>query len=238
MKYKAVVFDLFGTIVDFLPSQDYHEMHLETARVLDVPAEEYRRLWDATIWDRDRGTHGDLHGSFQLVCEQLGICPTKEQLDEAIDIRLKLYARCLKPRDGVMETLTALKAMGLKLGLISGCGFEVPMLWKSTPFSLLFDAPVFSCDARMSKPEPSIYLLACERLGVTPNECLYVADGMHGELTGASSVGMHAVLIRVSYDHHLDCHRKEVPSWTGPTISRIPDILSFCRDSELESITD
>ncbi len=50
------------------------------------------------------------------------------------------------------------------------------------------------------KPDPAIYQLACQRLGVIPEDCRYVGDGGSNELTGADASGMRAVLIAPSYD--------------------------------------
>lgn len=42
------------------------------------------------------------------------------------------------------------------------------------------------------KPDPAIYLLACRRLGVAPEDCVFVGDGGDRELEGAAAVGMYS----------------------------------------------
>jgi putative hydrolase of the HAD superfamily len=49
---------------------------------------------------------------------------------------------------------------------------------------------VLSCEVGLKKPDPAIYLLACERLGVQPAECAFVGDGGSHELDAAHSLGM------------------------------------------------
>ena len=59
---------------------------------------------------------------------------------------------------------------------------------------------MLSYDVRLAKPDPRIYEMAVEGLGVAAEECLYVGDGTSNELTGASRVGMTAVLMRAPHD--------------------------------------
>ena len=73
--------------------------------------------------------------------------------------------------------------------MISVCTEDVPQVWDETPLGGEFDATVFSCDVGVSKPDPRIYEIACERLEVEPAECLFVGDGANDELPGAERVG-------------------------------------------------
>ena len=75
----------------------------------------------------------------------------------------------------------------------------------------------------MTKPDRRIYQMACERLGVSPEACLYVGDGGSKELTGASDSGMQAVLIRAPYDT-VNGNREE---WPGERITGLPEVLAL-----------
>jgi putative hydrolase of the HAD superfamily len=59
-------------------------------------------------------------------------------------------------------------------------------------FEDLVDDIIYSHEAGMSKPDPRIYALACARLGVRPDESVFVDDTDYC-VTGAREVGMHAV---------------------------------------------
>ena len=96
-------------------------------------------------------------------------------------------------------------------------------MWDSTPLAPLFDVAVLSFDVGMVKPDPRIYELATERLGVGANDCLYVGDGSDGELSGAAQAGMTAVLIRAP-DDQADSNRE---GWKGTRISSIPSVLDL-----------
>jgi putative hydrolase of the HAD superfamily len=79
----------------------------------------------------------------------------------------------------------------------------------------------------LRKPEPAIYLYACERLKVEPAGCLYCGDGSYRELTGASAVGMTAVEIR---DPDVDIATKlhlEGDDWTGARIADPRELLTM-----------
>ena len=82
-----------------------------------------------------------------------------------------------------------------------------------------------SCVVGMKKPDPQIYLLVCEKLGVNPEDCVYVGDGGSNELTGAAGVGMYPVMIQdpgEDEDTHVVDKEK---SWNGPVISTLNEIL-------------
>jgi putative hydrolase of the HAD superfamily len=224
--YDAVIFDLYGTLVDFWRVEEYLKVDAELAAVLGVAADGLTRvLWGECIRDRNLGRLGGLEETLSHICGLLGGQPDGDTSRAGAKLRLDVTRRHRAPRAGVVETLITLWEIGLKVGLISDCFVEVPMTWSDTPFAPLIDAPVFSCTERVGKPDPEIYLAACDRLGVTPDRCLFVGDGGSSELTGARGVGMHPVLIRVDYDNHADPHRPDAPNWDGPVIASIPEVL-------------
>ena len=96
-------------------------------------------------------------------------------------------------------------------------------MWSSTPFASLVGTAVLSYDVRLAKPDPRIYEMAVEGLGVAAEECLYVGDGTSNELSGASKEGMTAVLIRAPYDQ-ADGARE---SWYGARISDVREVLGM-----------
>lgn len=97
--------------------------------------------------------------------------------------------------DGLMiGAVRAARKAGIKTGLISnswGLG-----IYERAPVEL-FDETVISGDVGMHKPQPEIYLLACERLGVDPADCVFV-DDLRENVEGAEAVGMTGLLHRDS----------------------------------------
>jgi len=230
VRYQAVIFDLFGTLVDLLSEEEYKAGHAQWTAVLNAPFDDFRKVWSSTIVERDTGRFGSLKGDMLNALQVLGLQATDDQIRDAMNTRFDLFRRNLAPRKGAIETLTALRARGLKTALISVCGWEIPPIWAETAFPPLMDCTVFSCVAGLMKPDPQIYLLASEGLGVQPEDCLYVGDGGYYELAGAEKVGMRSVLIKVPDDPYPFTTRQEALEWQGPTVTSLPELLNLLED--------
>ena len=92
----------------------------------------------------------------------------------------------------MIAAVRAAGAAGVKTGLISnswGLG-----IYDRAPIDI-FDEAVISGDVGLHKPQPEIYLLACERLGVEPADAVFV-DDLRENCAGAEAVGMTALLHR------------------------------------------
>jgi FMN phosphatase YigB (HAD superfamily) len=122
------------------------------------------------------------------LCRELGV--RRPDIEKLCDLRLAYMRQALKPRAEVIETLREVRARGLRVGLISACSGDVPLVWGDTPLADLVDVPVFSCVVGFCKPDPRISWLASSELGVESRNCLYVGDGGHDELGGAARAGM------------------------------------------------
>jgi epoxide hydrolase-like predicted phosphatase len=98
----------------------------------------------------------------------------------------------LRPDEAMIGAVRTARAAGVATGLISnswGLG-----IYDRAPTGL-FDATVISGEVGMHKPQPEIYRLACERLGVEPADAVFV-DDLRENCAGAEAVGMTAVLHR------------------------------------------
>ena len=231
MKYHAVIFDLFGTLVDnteFLDvsGAEYNRTLSNVAAALSVPEPDLLRLWSGTVHERDSGFFPTMEDYFQYICRESGVRADAQQIAHAVELRIDYLRGALTPRSGTIETLTELRASGHKIGLISDCSLEVSILWAKTPFAPLVDVAVLSAEVGLTKPDPRIFEIACQRLQASPDCCLYVGDGGSRELTGASTFGMDVVLIRASNDT-VTGNREE---WQGARISSIKEILALVCD--------
>lgn len=224
MKFQAVIFDLFGTIVDGFAaaSAGYQERF---AAALGVANDQLAQHWRQLTERRTLGEFQTVEESIEHVCGLVGVTVTAEQIMQAVEVRLSLTRRALTPRPDAIATFEQLKKDGLKIGLLSNCSIEIPLVWPETAFAEWFDAAVFSSRERIKKPAAEIYHLACERLGVAPDASLYLADGENFELTAAAQIGMHAVLIRSSEVHGEA--RREAAEWQGDAISQLSDVLTL-----------
>jgi putative hydrolase of the HAD superfamily len=211
---RAVVFDLWDTLVDYdvEGARSYQD---RVARRLGRDPEEFAPIWREGRPARD-------NGSLREYLAALGA--TGAVVDELVTLRRESTRAMLRPRPGAVETLHELRDRGLRTGLISVCSEDVPDVWPETPFAALFDATVFSCSVGLRKPDPRIYQLATEQLGIEPSQAVFVGDGANDELAGAERVGMRAVLIHRPDEEPL---WEEACAWSGARITSVPGLLSL-----------
>ena len=227
MKFGAVIFDLFGTLVDDFVSS-VGQMHQEMAAALAVPYEQFMQLWKQTSEMRIIGAFETVEANMKYVCDAMNVHPGAEQIAKSVEIRMKYIRQALQPKPGATATLSQLKNQGYKLGLVSNCSIEIPILWHETAFANFIDTPIFSGRVHLRKPDPRIYHLGCERLGVMPETCLYIADGEDHELTAAAKVGLQPVLVRTSQETTSKSHQ-EAREWQGTTIASLVEVLQLVK---------
>ena len=221
MKYKAVIFDLFGTLVNDLAGPEYEVILGQVASVLHISYSDIRRLWADTYYERNTGGFNSIEDNVAYICRELKVQAEHDDTRRAAQIRYDFKREVmLAARADVIEVLSHLKSQGLKIGLVSNCTPAAPVIWPDTPLASLFDVAVFSSSVGILKPDSRVYLLATKELGVQPEDCIYVGNGGSQELTGAAKVGMTPVLIRVPGEDFVG--REE---WDGPTISSLTELL-------------
>jgi putative hydrolase of the HAD superfamily len=208
---RAVIFDLWNTIAEW-PHERWAQVRPRIAERLGVSAEDFDERWYGELANL-RETR-----PFRDVLARLDLTP--EAASEVVSLRRDVTREGLVPVPGAVETITALRERGLKTGLITVCSEDVPLLWRETDFHGLFDAEVFSATCGLRKPDPRIYRLALEGLGVEAEETMFVGDGANDELGGAERLGMAAV--------GVDSPGGELPDdWAGPRIRELPELLEL-----------
>ncbi len=226
MKYDAVIFDLFGTLIDTFTFEDYHETIAEMTEVLDASFDQFLAAWIESFIPRTTGAFSSTAENIWHVSNEIGLEPTQEQVDEVVKLRHKWTRHWITPRSDAISTLAELREMGHRIGLITDCSIEVPTVWQETEFPPYFDSTIFSASVGMKKPDPKIYNLCCEQLGVEPDRCLYIGDGSSRELTGAKEMGMTPILIVAPGDDYF-VERKDAVEWTGPRIAHLSEVLDY-----------
>lgn len=220
---RAVVFDLFGTLVYEFPRADWDRWLDEAAAALEADRDAFHAAWAATAIERQTGRVGDMAEHLRTIAARAGAWPSDGQVAEALEARAAMYRRWFVPRPGAEEVLETIRARGLALALVSMCAPDTPAMWRSSPLGGTVDVEVFSCEVGLRKPDGAIYLRACEGLAVEPSACLYVGDGAYRELSGATAVGMRAVLLR-DPDEEAEMLRPDAEPWSGETIASLLEI--------------
>jgi len=224
----AVIFDLYGTLVPEFPRTAFYETVAHMAATLGADPAAFRAEWDRTAVSRQTGAYPDgMPGNLRSVCEALGLAaPSDAATGAALAPRDAMYRRWFHPREGALEVLTELRAREMPTALISMCAPDTPAIWRASPLAGLVDVEVFSSEVGLRKPDAAIYTYATDRLGVSPEACLYCGDGAYGELTGARAVGMTAYLIRPPDLNAAESLTPEPEQdWQGPVVADLRDLL-------------
>jgi putative hydrolase of the HAD superfamily len=218
---SAVVFDFFGTLTPVSPDRVWAANARRLAAALGVPADALLTALDESFPERITGALGDIRHTLQVLASRLGARLSDDQLTEASLVRREVQESMFVLRPEALPVIRQLRAAGLKIGVLSDCTSELPDAWDRLPLAGLVDAPVFSCIEGMRKPDPRLFRTVAANLRSEPAECLYVGDGGGRELTGASDVGMRAVLLA---GQDWLAHRSTEVGWTGPRIGSLADL--------------
>ena len=221
---KAILFDAGNTLVwlDHPFMVQALREHGAEATEDQILAAEYgaKRLLDELIRSGNAGndeSRGRVY--FREILRQLGV-------DDALfpGVAKTLYARHAERnlwcnvRGRTAETLEELRRRGYRLGVISNSDGRIEALLESVGLRPWFDFVIDSGEVGIEKPDPRIFRIALDRLGVEPAEALYVGDIYEIDVVGARAAGMHAVLIDpLDRWDELDCDRirgvDELPEW-------------------------
>jgi putative hydrolase of the HAD superfamily len=90
---------------------------------------------------------------------------------------------------GTQDTLAGLRARGIRLAVVSNWDASLPLHLERAGFNGCFDAIVTAADAGVRKPDPAIFRVALDRLGMRPDDAVHVGDA-EVDAKGAHAAGM------------------------------------------------
>jgi putative hydrolase of the HAD superfamily len=221
--YRAVLFDFFGTLTYAIHRG---ATHAHIANWLGCEPTAFAAALDRSFMDRATGAYGSPAEALRRVAGAAGSRPNANRVRAALAARYAAVRADTRLRDEAVPVLVTLRRRGLRTAIVSDCTEDLPRLLPSLPIAHLIDAAVFSIDERVCKPHPDIYLSACRRLGVEPPECVYIGDGGSHELSGATALGMTAVLLRApDLTGHLRFNGE--PAWHGRTATSLTEAIGI-----------
>jgi len=100
----------------------------------------------------------------------------------------------LRPDEEMIEAVAAFHERGVRTGLISN-SWGTALKYEEDLMARLFDGLVISHLEGIRKPDPAIYALGAERIGLPPEDCVFV-DDLPGNLKPARAMGMATVVHR------------------------------------------
>ncbi len=108
----------------------------------------------------------------------------------------EIYFEALDPNPPMIELMRELKAEGFRMAMLTNNVREWEPLWRSMlPVDEIFELVVDSAFVGCRKPEPQIYELTLDRVGLPAEACLFV-DDIAVNCEGARAVGLSAVHFR------------------------------------------
>ncbi len=107
----------------------------------------------------------------------------------------RIIGKDVKPLPGALELVKELHNQGIRMAIASSTVMEnIRLIIGSLAIEKCFQAIITGHDVTEGKPSPQVFLLAAQRLGAKPENCIVVEDAVAG-VKAAKSAGMHCVAI-------------------------------------------
>lgn len=190
MLLSAVFFDFDGTLADTAPDLGHALNRQRTNRGLDpLPIEQIRTQASA-------GARGLLGLGFSIKPEDPGYPEMREEFLEFYTQRL-CHETCLFP--GVETLLEQLNLRGMPWGIVTNkpARFTYPLI-EQLGLQQGVASIVCGDEVAHTKPHPEPLLIACDKINVSPAECIYLGDDLR-DVKASLSAGMEPIIARYGY---------------------------------------
>jgi putative hydrolase of the HAD superfamily len=127
--------------------------------------------------------------------------------------------------ESVRPALAALRAMGLKLTIVSNANGTLCAHLARIGLDRFVDCILDSCDEQVEKPDPRLFEIALERSAARRESTIHVGDLYHIDVVGARNAGLRAVLMdQADLRPDADC----------PRIRSLPELVTRIRAREFD----
>ncbi len=227
MPIQAVLFDLDNTLTHRdLTTQAYSRYlaeyyapalkQVESDKIIEI----VRRIDNGGYPKKELLTHGSIGASaaYALLQELSWLNPPS--IDELAQFWFSQFGRFAVEMPAAEQVLTKLKNEGYQLAIVSNGGHDTRLnTIRGLGIEPYFDEIISSGLVGFNKPQPEIFQITAERLGVQPAQCLYIGDHPINDVQGATEAGMHALWMQ---GFHADAEHIRYK------IQQLPEILRIC----------
>jgi len=204
---KAVLWDMDGVIAD---SNSFHFAAWQETfakRGINFTKEDFTKLF---------GTRNDF-----IIRKVLGKGLPEKDIEPIVQEKEASFRQKakgnIKPLPGVMKLLNTIKKGNFKLALVSSAPKEnIDLLSSELKLEEYFNSIVSGREVPQSKPNPQIYLLAAERLGTQPENCIVIEDSPPG-VKAAKAAGMRCLAV-------ANTHSKEELKGADKVVNSLEDM--------------
>jgi putative hydrolase of the HAD superfamily len=98
-------------------------------------------------------------------------------------------------QEGAAEAITRVRALGYRVGVVSNADGRVAALLDGLGLAQLVEFVIDSHTVGVAKPDPRIFRMGAERLGLPPHECVYLGDLYAVDVIGARAAGLLPLLL-------------------------------------------
>lgn len=215
---KAVCFDLGETILNFGPVDTVRlfksgaKLTYDYLKTLSQPVGDFKpycrrnlgairwRYWLSLLTAKDF----DSRELLKKVNRPRGIQLSNEQWDELVWLWYEPLSKSATVEPDIKETLAKLRSMNLRLAILSNTFINGAALERHlAQFGILdfFDVRLYSYQFRFRKPSSRIFRAAAQKIGLPPQNIMFVGDRINADIRPALKVGMTAVL-KQAYTNH------------------------------------
>jgi HAD superfamily hydrolase (TIGR01509 family) len=211
VKYKAVLFDLGSTLINYdnNPWDELGRRGCEAAgKLLDGMTKEVitpERLWEDFHYAIDMMfenhsadlTEIDIYEVTTRIFANLGITSPDGLVSRFVDTYYQPITTQITLIPGAGEILKMIKSSGAKIGLVSNTVFPAKFhRAEMARFGIqpYFDFTIFSSELGYRKPKKDIYFKALELAGTQPHETIFVGDRLVEDVGGPQSAGIKGIL--------------------------------------------
>ena len=213
MKIKAVLFDLYGTLVGFEPSR--FVIQSQVAKKYDLFLTEAGVSKGYFLADKFMAEQNAVNPIRSMsIVEKEEFFARYEQLvlsGDGLEVELSLCKKIFKELqnisysmvlyEDVIPTLNSLRKLNLKLGLISNMDKSGSEILDEFNLSSYMDVCITSKEAKVEKPDSKIFNMALSKLDIDATNSIYIGDQILSDIEGAKNSKMLPILIDRESSH-------------------------------------